>query len=62
MKRPDSYIYRNDLASEREYFQQIRRRSCSEFCRESGPMYMNFEEKDEEKKAEYKPKYKYKGW
>lgn len=62
MKKPDSDIYRNDNASEREFFQSIRRRDCSEFFRESGPMYMDTTEQDEEKKSEQKPKYKYKGW
>ncbi len=62
MKKPDSNIYRNDTASEREHFQQMRRRDCSEFCRESGQMFMNTPEQDEEKKPEPKPKYKYKGW
>lgn len=62
MKKPDSDIYRNDNAFEREFFQSIRRRDCSEFFRESGQMYMNTPENDEEKSAEPKQKYKYKGW
>lgn len=62
MKRPDSHIYRNDHASEREFFQRIRRQDCSEFCKESGQMYMDTPEPEEEKKAEPKQKYKYKGW
>lgn len=62
MKRQDSDIYRNDSAFEREFYQDIRRRDCSEFFRESGQMYMNMPEQEEDKKPVKKPKYKYKGW
>ena len=62
MEKPDSDIYRNDNAFERGLFQSLRRRDCSEFCRESGPMYMNMPDPDDKQPKEKKPKYKYKGW
>ncbi len=62
MEKPDSDIYRNDSAFEKELFQNIRRRDCSEFYRESGQMYMNMSDPDDKQPKEKKPKYKYKGW
>ena len=61
MKKPDASIYRNDDEFERAKFQDIRRRSCSEFCRESGQMYMGMSDPVNQQQKEQKPKYKYKG-